>query len=127
MRWIGLFALVATATAPAAAQEEGAPSAEPQKTSLSCDIGPVERTFGGTNWTVYACDDGSTVTISAAGNNPAKPFYFILRLVGGHYDVTGQGTGDKAASDAAGKEIKALSDDGIREVLKTAQAVGKVK
>jgi hypothetical protein len=121
---IGLIAMAA-ATAPVPAKPRA--QAQPQKTSLSCDIGPVDRTFGDTNWTVYACDDGSTVTVSAAGNNPAKPFYFILRLVGGHYDVTGQGTGDKAASDAAAKEIKALSDDAIRDLLKTAQAVGKVK
>jgi hypothetical protein len=123
---IGLLALAA-ATAAYPVASRGRPLPQPQKVSMSCDIGPVERTFGETNWTVYACDDGSTVTISAAGNNPAKPFYFVLRLVGGRYDITGQGTGDKATSDAAAKDIRALGDDGIRDLLKTAQAVGKAK
>ena len=110
------IALLLGGAAPA--EDVGVPQA---RISLDCNIGPVERSFGGSNWTVYACSDGATLVIASSADNPARPFYFVLTQKDGHYDVRGEGTGSKAASDAAGDDIRKLGDTGIRDLLKAAQ------
>jgi hypothetical protein len=47
------------------------------------------------------------VVISRKGN-PASPFYFIVTPKSGKYAIYGEGTGSKAASDAAGDALSKL-------------------
>ena len=78
-------------------------STEPQQASpMKCEIGPAQRTFGGTQWIVYSCDDQASMVVVSAQGNPASPFFFFLKPAGGTYTVSGEGNGDKKASDAAG-------------------------
>src|SRR6516162_3460578 len=79
-------------------QVNAQPSSPPP---LRCESGPANRTFGGTNWLVYSCDDRASMVVVAAQGNPASPFYFFLTPDGGTYRIRGEGTGDKKASDAA--------------------------
>lgn len=100
--------------------------AEPQApAAMKCETGPVHRQFGGTDWLVYSCDDGRSMVAISSSGNPASPFYFILTPKDGSYGVFGEGTGSKAASDAAGADLSRLRPDELAALLaetKTASA-----
>lgn len=91
--------------------------AESKPAPMKCDIGPIERDFGGTHWIVYSCEDGKSVVAVSAANSPAAPFVFIIHPHGDHYLVSGEGNGDKVASDRAGDALRAMGDAGIRELV----------
>jgi hypothetical protein len=76
---------------------------------LNCDVGPVAKVFGSVPWLVYSCNDASSVVLVSAPGSPAMPFYFAFSLEGSAYTLRGEGTGAKAATDAALKELQALS------------------
>ena len=85
-------------------------SATPQ---LTCDVGPVTKVFGAVPWLVYSCNDASSIVLISAPGSPAMPFYFAFSLEGSAYKIRGEGTGSKAATDAALKDLKALSTSDI--------------
>ena len=81
--------------------------------NLNCKIGPTEKSFGGTKWLVYGCDDKASVVVVTAPGNPAMPFYFFFQRDGGGYHLHGEGTGDKKFTDAAYRDLSALTDSDI--------------
>lgn len=103
-----IFWTAATNSLPATAEE-----LQP----LKCDIGPVTKTYGKTQWLVYSCSDGRTVVIVSAPGNPALPFYFTLYPQGNGYQLGGEGTGRKDATGAAFDELKALSEQDIAALI----------
>ena len=76
---------------------------------LKCEAGPVTRTFGGTPWLIYGCQDGQSLAIVSAPGNPAMPFYFFFSPSNNGHRLVGEGTGSKQASAAALTELNALS------------------
>jgi len=70
-----------------------------QRQSLKCNVGPVTKTYGSTEWLVYSCDDNHTVVIVAASGNPAMPFVFNFSPSNNGYQLHGEGTGSKEATD----------------------------
>jgi len=96
----------------------------PQPT-LTCNVGPLSKTFGQTQWLVYSCDDASTLIVVSGPGNPASPFYFSFSLEGTSYHLRGEGTGSKPASDAAYGELQALSTSTIRSLIEQTKRVGK--
>lgn len=69
---------------------------------VQCNVGPVARELGGSDWMVLSCSDGRSMVMVSAQGNPAGPFVFFLKpLPDGAYAISGEGNGDKAASDAA--------------------------
>ena len=52
---------------------------------MSCEIGPAHRTFGGTPWLVYSCEDGKSLAVITETGSIAAPFYFILAWRDGGY------------------------------------------
>ncbi len=113
----GLFA-----SSTATAQQSGSnANAQPMK----CDTGPVTKAFGATRWLVYSCVDGKTVIILTEPGNPAAPFIFYLIPAGGGYSLSGEGTGDKAASDAAGRDLETLSPSQIGDLVAQTRATAK--
>jgi hypothetical protein len=84
-----------------------------QQPNLKCLVGPVKRTYGNTPWLVYSCDDGQSIVIVTAPDSPAAPFYFIFN--GGH--LRGEGTGNKAATDAAYNDLQRLTDADIKALI----------
>ena len=116
-----LLTLAFAGTGTGAAPRDETPGTAQARVSLDCNIGPVERVFGGANWTVYACSDGATLVVASSADNPARPFYFVLTQEAGHYAIRGEGNGDKTTSDAAGDDLRKLGDTGIRALLRAAQ------
>jgi hypothetical protein len=115
------IALTVTGCAPAAGPSEPAP--------LNCLSGPVERTFGGTRWLVYGCDDRESLAIKAVSDNPAAPLVFILSKIDGRYEVDGdrigEGRGDLEAALAADKDIRRLDAAAVEALLRETAAVGR--
>lgn len=103
----------AAAFAPAEPQQ--ATSAPPMK----CETGPIRRTFGGTQWIVYSCNDHASMVVVSAPGNPASPFVFFLKPIGGSYTVSGEGNGDKNASDAAGDALAKMTPVEFADLLAT--------
>jgi hypothetical protein len=92
---------------------------------LQCDVGPVTKVFGSVPWLVYSCNDDSSVVLISAPGSPATPFYFIFSVEGASYRLRGEGTGSKAATDAALKELQALSASSILSLRRETIAVKK--
>jgi hypothetical protein len=76
---------------------------------LNCDVGPVTKVFGSVPWLVYSCNDATSIVLVSAPGSAAAPFYFTFSLEGSAYRLRGEGAGSKAATDAAAKELQALS------------------
>jgi hypothetical protein len=93
--------------------------AEPMK----CEAGPLDRSFGRSEWVVYGCSDGRSVVVAAKEGNPAGPFFFIFAAKGETYELYGEGDGDKAASDAAYADLQKLDTAAIAGLYAQATAV----
>jgi hypothetical protein len=106
MNRLALISSVLLATASTSAISEEVDS-KPQQ--LRCDIGPINKTYGKTQWLVYSCTDKRTLVIISAPENPAAPFYFTFSPHESGYQLSGEGTGRKDATNAALDELKALS------------------
>ncbi|MGQ0443295.1 MAG: hypothetical protein ACT4OH_07630 [Methylophilaceae bacterium] len=89
--------------------------------ALDCKAGPASKNFGGSAWLVYGCNDNNSVVAVSAPGSPAMPFYFIFSYSAGSYQLHGEGTGNKAATDAAYKELSAFKQEDIVGLLKAAQ------
>jgi hypothetical protein len=112
---IMIFAgLWATVLAPIYAISEESVSKPPP---LKCDIGPVTKTYGMTQWLVYSCDDNRAVLIVSAPGNPATPFYFMFSQTKTGYGLSGEGSGRREATAAAFDELKALSERDITALI----------
>lgn len=53
------------------------------------------------------------------------PFYFMLFRKAGHYELVGEGTGQKSATAAAHAELSTLSDEEIARLVSEVRAKGK--
>ena len=120
IRQLASTILLIAALAPSTAL--GKPDRAAKAPELQCFQGPLRKTLGGGPWLLYACNDGSLVAL-ADPTNPAAPFYFLLSDHNGTYDIEGEGSGSKAASDAAGDELHLLSSSQIAEFVAEARAV----
>lgn len=98
-----LLAMGMGAGSPAETRSWGAKPAP-----MKCETGPVKRTFGGTEWIVYSCEDQASMVVVSAKGNPAMPFFFFLKSEGGGYRIRGEGNGDKKASNAAFQELAGM-------------------
>ena len=87
-----------------------------QKT-LECATGPVDKSYGGTNWLVYSCNDDQSIVIVSGPGNPAGPYYFMLYPKAGTYALKGEGNGSKAASAAAYHDLEKLSETEISKLI----------
>jgi hypothetical protein len=92
---------------------------------LKCDVGPVTKVFGSVPWLVYSCNDASSVVLVSAPGSPAMPFFFSFTLEGTAYRLRGEGTGSKAVTDAALKELQALSATDIMTLRRETIALKK--
>jgi hypothetical protein len=105
-----LLSIVAAASFAADARAEEVPT-------LKCEVGPVTRQYGGADWLVYSCDDKRSRIVVTAPGNPAGPYYFFYLYSDKGYDLRGEGTGDKQATDKAYEDLKNLSEDQIASLL----------
>jgi len=84
-------------------------------------MGPIEKTYGGTKWLVYGCDDSRSVLLVTAPGSPAMPFMFIFQAGGGSYKLHGEGDGNKNLTDAAVKDLSNLTDTDIAALYSEAE------
>jgi hypothetical protein len=92
---------------------------------LQCDIGPITRVFGSVSWFVYACSDGQSLVILSPPDSPASPFYFVLSREGKQYQLRGEGAEPKPVTEAARKDLEALSPGDIAGLLREARLANK--
>jgi len=122
LRGLGLV-LIGTAMAMPAHSQTGVPvkavpTAVEPKAGLQCKQGPIKKTYGTTDWLVYSCDDNRSVLIVAAPGSPAAPFYFMFAFTDETgYRLSGEGTGNTPASDAALDQLKTLSGEDIADLI----------
>ena len=121
MSYRAVFAFALTLSAGAARAEQPAPS------PMKCETGPLYRQFGGTDWTVYSCDDEHSMVVISRAGNPASPFYFILTPKSGAYAIHGEGNGSRMASDAAGDDLSRLTQADFAKMLAETKAVPAVR
>jgi hypothetical protein len=114
---MNLPALVSGVLLATALTSHSAVSEEPAPQSLKCDIGPVAKIYGRTQWLVYSCTDNRTLVVISAPGNPATPFYFTFYPHENGYQLSGEGTGRKDVTNAAFNELKALSGTDIVAIL----------
>jgi hypothetical protein len=115
-----LAAFAAFAAAPAAP----GPAPAEARPSLECDKGPLHRSFGGTAWRVYGCEDKETLVVAAAPGNPAAPFYFILSGKGESRSLYGEGTGERKATAPAFEDLKRLDEAAIAALVAATERAG---
>lgn len=90
---------------------------------LECNIGPIPKTFGKSQWRVYSCSDGRSVVVVSAPGSPAAPFYYMFQATASGHHLIGEGTGNKAVTDEAYGELKGLSEQGIQDLIKQTKSV----
>jgi hypothetical protein len=115
---IALLLSAALATTPCG----GKPAPSPLNGGVSCNTGPVTKTFGGSTWLVYACRDGRGIAVVSAPHNPAFPYIFLFYPTDKGMQLHGEGTGDKRATDAAFKVLAELSSADIAALFQQAKA-----
>ncbi|HWA91967.1 MAG TPA: hypothetical protein VG889_18145 [Rhizomicrobium sp.] len=101
---IAVACAAALLSAPTLGEQVG-----PKQPQLECKTGPLTKVYGGTTWLLYSCDDNRSIVIVSAPGSPAAPFYFSYFPEAGGYHLSGEGTGDRAATDLAYKELVALT------------------
>lgn len=86
-------------------------------TNLICDVGPITKIFGRSQWLVYSCDDRRTVVVVSAPGNPAMPYYFTLSRTENGYRISGEGAGNRAFTAAAFSDLTILSQEDIEYLV----------
>ncbi len=86
---------------------------EPSVTPADCQLGPIEKGFGRSDWLVYGCDDGASLYILARSDNPARGSYFTFTKHEGGYSLRGEGKRKKKITKAAFEDLSFLSADDI--------------
>jgi|SRR5580704_7458800 hypothetical protein len=89
---------------------------------IQCDVGPVTKTYGSVPWLVYSCKDSKSLVVVSAPGSAAAPFYFFFSPDAGGYHIRGEGTGLKAITDAALRDLQNLSGADIWALIRETQA-----
>ena len=94
----------------------------PSEQRITCDRGPfATKTYGGTAWDIYGCNDNRSVAIVTAPGNPALPFYFLFAERNGGYLLRGEGTGKPEITRKAYADLVQLSQKDIQALVKATQ------
>lgn len=94
-----LIVVLAFAPVPAVA-------AEP---NLSCEVGPLHRHFGASEWLIYSCADSRSIVVVPASGSPGKFGYFFVMPEGSGIMVVGEGWGRDTEFQPLLKELQRLS------------------
>ena len=92
---------------------------------MECNVGPVARHVGGTEWNVLSCSDGRSLVFVTAKGNPAMPFYFMVQRDEESPKIAGEGNGSKKYSAAAYEEIKKMTTTEFDELVQATKAVSE--
>jgi hypothetical protein len=93
---------------------------------LQCNVGPIIKSVGGTEWQVPSCNDGRSLVFATMKGNPAMPFVFIVHQDEEVARISGEGNGSKEHSAAAFKELKEMTAARFDELVQaTKHAAGE--
>jgi hypothetical protein len=90
---------------------------------LTCEIGPVDRVYGGSAFSVYSCDDGKSVVAVAKPRSRVFPFYFIVSPQGGEVRLYGEGDGDSDASHDAFADLNEFTPADVAALVSATRAL----
>jgi hypothetical protein len=90
---------------------------------LNCEVGPVDRVYGGSAFSVYSCDDGKSVIAVAKPRSRVYPFYFIVSPQGGEVRLYGEGDGDVEASHDAFRELNRFKPADVAALVSATKAL----
>jgi len=117
---MSLAAVIAASLAAAAA--EPAPAAADARPQLSCELGPLHKSYGGSPWLVYGCNDGKSLVFVLNDGHPDKPFiFFVYAKPDGQMALHGEGTAPKAITDPAYADLTKLSAPDIAALHQATQ------
>lgn len=91
--------------------------------AMDCEIGPLDRRYGGTEWYVYACSDHKSVVIVSKPESPAMPYIFTIVRKDGEFVIQGEGSGDKSAAAAAAADLEKLNKEDFYELITEASSM----
>jgi hypothetical protein len=103
------------------------PAALAQHALVDCKQGPLTRNYGKSKWLIYSCADERRLVFVAVKGSPAFPYYFTYFPHNGGYRLEGEGIGPKSHSEAAFKEIGALSLREIASLIEQTRAKAAVE
>ena len=110
------FALMLSSTVLLPGGEDG------KDVELTCEIGPIDRDYGGSAFQVFGCDDGKSVVAVAKPGSKAYPFYFIVSPANGEVHLYGQGDGDGKATQAAFDALNETTPAQVAELVAATKA-----
>ena len=112
-----LTALLISTALAAEQTPESAPS------SRVCEVGPITRSYGGSEWLVYSCDDEHTLVFVSAPGSPAMPFVFMSFPEGEGYRLYGEGNGSQDATRPAYEVLSQMTEADRNALLAETRAV----
>lgn len=110
--------LLALALVTSPVQQDQGAAPEP----LQCMAGPIQRSFGGTEWLIYGCADQRTLIVVSAPGNPAMPFVFTLSKTDGGVRISGEGNGDQGATTPAFEDLKKVSSEVLGQMIRETES-----
>ncbi|MGH6979353.1 hypothetical protein D3C86_1565170 [compost metagenome] len=113
---------VAAAIAFALSAQDASASPEPMK----CEVGPVSKAYGGSEWLVYGCTDDRTLVFVSAPGSPAMPFWFMSTPSEDGYRLYGEGNGSQDATRPAYDELTKMTEVERDALLTQTKAVAAV-
>ena len=90
---------------------------------LTCEVGPVDRVYGGSAFSIYSCDDDKSVVAVAKRGSAAYPFYFIVSPQGGEVRLYGEGDGDSDATRAAFQDLNEFKPADVAALVAATKAL----
>jgi hypothetical protein len=89
---------------------------------LTCEIGPVDRSYGGSDFSLYSCDDGKSLVAVAKPGSKAYPFFFIVSPDRGQVKLYGEGDGDEDATHAAFADLNEVTPAEVAAIVKATKS-----
>ena len=90
---------------------------------LQCNVGPIVKNIGGSEWQVTSCNDGRSLVFATMAGNPAMPFVFIVQRDKETAKIHGEGNGSKEYSAATFDEIRKMTAAQFDELVQATMEV----
>src|SRR5688572_13357719 len=98
----------------------------PEHVRITCNDGPIERTFGGGPWKILSCSDGKTLVLTSANSTSTFPFRYIITFEKGRSLVDGRGQPGEGTDVArATEQLRQLNADEFAALIKATKSLSK--
>jgi hypothetical protein len=90
-------------------------------THFVCDVGPLNKHLGQSDWRIYSCGDGRTLLFQSAPRSP--PANFSIAIEKDSIERGSESTENRKLSEAAIAELAALSHEKLIALMRETEAV----